>query len=113
MPAYSRSRTPTDAVTPSPSPPAVGPVYASWIALKLSWRWIFWVQMMVCGASFVCFCLFLREPRASTLLSKRARKLTKETGVEHRTVFDDEKVSFKQVAAVSLARPMKYLCTEP
>lgn len=109
-----------------------GPVYASWIALKLSWRWIFWVQvrsltllakendtdplpsqMMACGVSLLCFIFFLKEVRGDILLSRRAQRLTKETGTEHRTREDDNKKSFRDVARTSLVRPIVYVFTEP
>ncbi|PWN91041.1 MFS general substrate transporter [Acaromyces ingoldii] len=89
------------------------PVYASWVAQELSWRWIFWIQMMVCGVSFICFALFLGEPRASVLLKRRAKRLTKETGIPHRTRADDEAVDAKTLLKNSLGRPLRYLLTEP
>ncbi|TKY87451.1 hypothetical protein EX895_003465 [Sporisorium graminicola] len=89
------------------------PVYASWVAMKLSWRWIFWIQASVCLFSFTCFVLFLREPRPSVLLSKRAKKLTAETGIEHRAITNTKGPGVQVSLRESLLRPISYLVTEP
>jgi len=63
--------------------------------------------------SFILLALFLREPRPDVLLARRAKKLTKETGIEHRTKFMDAHPTLLQAISSSCTRPFVYLFTEP
>lgn len=57
--------------------------------------------------------LVLKETRGPVLLSRRAKKLTKETGKLHKCRADDERLNFLVMIKVSLIRPMQYLIFEP
>lgn len=50
--------------------------------------------------------LFLRETRSDILLSRRARRLTKETGILHLPRGYDTKKTGLGVVAISCLRPM-------
>jgi MFS family permease len=92
---------------------SISPVWASWVAFKMSWQWIFWIQGASCLLSFVLLAIFLREPRPDVLLMKRAKKLTESTGIEHRTKFMDANPTLLQAITRSCTRPFFYLLTEP
>ncbi|GAA5908018.1 hypothetical protein JCM8208_004025 [Rhodotorula glutinis] len=91
----------------------LGPAVSGYIELKLGWRWISWVQMMLCGVLTVLIILFTRETRGSVILSRRARKLRKETGDgRYQCRSDAERASLAVLLKVSMTRPIYLLCTE-
>lgn len=53
----------------------LGPVCAGLVAQHGSWRWIFWMQLVVDGALMLAVVLFFAETRGSVLLSRKARAL--------------------------------------
>ncbi|GAO52258.1 hypothetical protein G7K_6339-t1 [Saitoella complicata NRRL Y-17804] len=93
---------------------SLGPLVAGYINDGLGWRWIHWIQMIVCGVCCIVFVLVLRESRGSVLLSKRAKKMRKETGDQRiRAPADDERASLAVLVKVSLTRPLWLLISEP
>jgi hypothetical protein len=69
--------------------------------------------MIINGTVFISMLFILQETRGTVLLSRRARRLTKETGKLHRCRADDERSSFGVMLTTSLTRPFLYLTTEP
>lgn len=93
---------------------SLGPVAAAYILKDHgSWRWVFGFQGILAAVTFVLMVIFLRETRGPVLLSRRARRLTKETGKLHRCSADDERTSFWTAVKISLSRPAVWLFTEP
>ncbi|GAA6042758.1 hypothetical protein JCM8097_007461 [Rhodosporidiobolus ruineniae] len=92
---------------------ATGPLCANWIAFKLNWHWVYWIQMMSNGLCFLLCLAFFKEPRAEVILSKRAARLQKETGVPHYVAGSDHYESWGQKLKSSCSRPILYLTTEP
>ncbi|BGP36379.1 hypothetical protein JCM10450v2_000279 [Rhodotorula kratochvilovae] len=91
----------------------LGPAVSGYIELKLRWRWIQWVQMMLCGVLTVAIIFFTRETRGSVILSRRARKLRKQTGDErYQCRSDAERASLAVLMKVSMTRPLYLLGTE-
>ncbi|KAJ7623750.1 MFS polyamine transporter [Roridomyces roridus] len=94
----------------------IGPVVAGWIEMnpKLEWRWIQWIQMMICGAYSVLVPVIMRETRSSILLMRLAKKIRKETGDErYRAKIEDERPSLLTLIYISCTRPFYLLTTEP
>ncbi|KAJ7483187.1 MFS polyamine transporter [Mycena latifolia] len=94
----------------------VGPVVAGWIEMnpKLEWRWVQWVQMILCGTYSLVVPLVMRETRSSILLTRLARKLRKQTGnYRYRARIEDERASLTSLIFVSCTRPIHLLLTEP
>ncbi|WVR09225.1 hypothetical protein IAU60_006289 [Kwoniella sp. DSM 27419] len=85
----------------------------AWIAQEVGMQWVYGVQALITLVSVVLNFVVLRETRADVLLSRRARRLTKETGKKHLCVADLQKKSFSTVLRVSLVRPIQFLLTEP
>lgn len=87
----------------------------------LSWRWIHWSQLIVCGALTVTILLALKETRGSVLLSRRARALNAfldahpelDTGVRYKAHVDEARASLSILIRTSLTRPFVMLLTEP
>ena len=88
-------------------------ISASLVLSPVGWRFIFWFQMIINGTVFISMLFILQETRGTVLLSRRARRLTKETGKLHRCRADDERSSFGVMLSTSLTRPFLYLTTEP
>lgn len=108
----------------------LGPAVSGYIELKKGWRWIEWVQvsklaatlpprstrgshyplqMMFAGVMAVLIIFFTRETRGSVILSRRARKMRKETGdPRYQCRSDAERASLAVLIRVSMTRP---LCT--
>ena len=53
----------------------LGPLCSGFIAQHLSWRWVFYVQVIDCGLIILLVMLFFKETRGSVLLSRRAKAL--------------------------------------
>ena len=53
----------------------LGPLCSGFIAQNVSWRWVFYVQVISCGLCILAVALFFKETRGSVLLSRKARTL--------------------------------------
>jgi hypothetical protein len=88
---------------------ATGPLCANWIAQKVSWQWVYWVQLI---SGFVCWILcvfFFPETRGDVILKKRCARLEKQTGKHHFVHGLDVHESWGEAFKVSCSRPLIYL----
>ncbi|GAA6033954.1 hypothetical protein JCM8097_000426 [Rhodosporidiobolus ruineniae] len=92
---------------------ACGPSISAWVAYKLSWRWVYWLQMIMSGCSCILTFFFLPETRGELILSKRANALTEESGIQHYIRGAHKARSFIEGVKLSSTRPLLYLFTEP
>ena len=53
----------------------LGPLCSGFIAQHMSWRWVFYVQVIDCGLLILAVTIFFKETRGSVLLSRRAKLL--------------------------------------
>ncbi|EDR05708.1 MFS polyamine transporter [Laccaria bicolor S238N-H82] len=93
----------------------LGPVFAGWIEMnpRLGWKWIQWIQMIICGFYLLLLPLFMRETRSAVLLTRIARKLRKETGdPRYRARVEDERTSLRTLIYISCTRPIYLMLTE-
>ena len=89
----------------------LAPIISGFVSV-VSWRWTFWVGLIVAGASLV-FLLFLPETYGPTILKKRAKRMRKETG--NPNIFapiELDKKGAKQMATVTLMRPLHMIAFE-
>ncbi|PMD12674.1 MFS general substrate transporter [Hyaloscypha hepaticicola] len=92
--------------------PMTAPLISGFIAPALSWRWVFWVGLIVAGASWLPL-LWLPETYGPVLLSHRAARLRKTSQNPNIFApFDLEKKGWKQMATVTLTRPLRMLIFE-
>jgi len=69
--------------------------------------------MMLCGVLTALIILFTRETRGSVILSRRARKLRKQTGdPRYQCRSDAERASLAVLMKVSMTRPIYLIFTE-
>ena len=87
----------------------------SFVAEYRGWREVFWALLGVCGAFWLIMAVTLRETRHTTILRRRARRLTKgdtapqdrgpaSAVLQHRSPY--------QLLHVALTRPFRFLFTE-
>ena len=90
------------------------PLYCGYILQEKGWRWIQWVQLIVNGAVLLLELVLLRETRGSALLTRKAKKLRKETGDQrYRAPAELEAPSLKKLLHVSTTRAAMLLVKEP
>lgn len=109
----------------------LGPLCSGFIAQNLSWRWVFYVQVISCGFMILLVIIFFNETRASILLSRRAHALNQwymqreeagyvgfnmlaENGTEKKSQrirwkvkSDEERESLAVMIRISLYRPFR------
>ncbi|KAK7525417.1 polyamine transporter [Phyllosticta citriasiana] len=101
--------------------PPLALVISGYVALEKGWRWIFWVDMIVCGGFWVLFALTVPETRHSIILEQktsRLRKQLRKKGLDAaasnvRDANSDEKKSLHTLFAITLTRPLRFLFSEP
>ncbi|OOO10409.1 major facilitator superfamily MFS_1 [Aspergillus oryzae] len=84
----------------------VGPIVGGYMALKVGWRWTFWLEGIVVGCSTILSFFFLRETYAPTLLKRKAARLGLQKPLK-------ESESTWQVIRRGISRPMKLCCFSP
>ena len=116
----------------------LGPLVSGFIAQNTSWRWVFWVQVIVCGILITVVTLFFKETRGSILLSRKASALnrwmeaceeagyvgfdmpapfgsekTESQRLRWKVKSDEERTSLSKMIGISVYRPFHLLITEP
>ncbi|KAK1922845.1 major facilitator superfamily domain-containing protein [Papiliotrema laurentii] len=91
----------------------IGGTVFGWVVQELGFQWVYGIQGIAAGATCVLNVLFVRETRIDNLLEKRARELTKKTGIKHVCRGAASKKQGFEVLATSCLRPLKFLVTEP
>jgi multidrug resistance protein len=94
--------------------PAIGPLVGGFLSNAKGWRWLYWIQLIMSGATWILITFTLPETYAPALLSKRAKKLRKETGND-RYVTEQQlnPRPFKETLHLILFRPIQLLVLEP
>jgi MFS family permease len=88
-------------------------VISGFVSPSIGWRWSFWIGLIIAGASLPPL-FFLPETFGPVLLARRAQELRRSTGNDQ--IFariELEKKGFKQMATVTLTRPLRMLFFEP
>ncbi len=115
----------------------LGPLCSGFIAQRLLWRWVFYVQVITSGFLILLVAVFFKETRGSVLLSKRAHLLndwyeareeiglvgfempieggvkTKSQRIRWKVKEDEERESLAKMIGISIYRPFHLLTTEP
>lgn len=77
-----------------------------WVGMRCGIQWCYGIQGLWAALSCVLNAIVLRETRADVILSRRARRLTKQTGVKHLATADLQHKSFWTLVAQSATRPL-------
>lgn len=117
----------------------LGPLCSGYIAQRLLWRWVFWIQVMTSGTLVALVVIFFKETRGTIILSRKAKTLNKwyekleEAGaigmevdeidpekalrrtcrIRWKVKSDEERASLGKMILMSLYRPIRLLFTEP
>lgn len=115
----------------------LGPLCSGFISQHVSWRWVFYVQVITCGFLILLVMILFKETRGSVLLSRRASILNKwyearekvglvgfemsvgETGKKQRKRIrwkvksDEDRESLAKMIGISVYRPFHLLLTKP
>jgi hypothetical protein len=94
---------------------ALGGLTMGWTGELAGIQWCFGSQGIASVVSGVFSLLFLRETRGNIILRRRAKRLTKETGVLHMSRADlasPHHLTAREMAK-TVCLPLKLLCTEP
>ena len=111
----------------------LGPLCSGFIAQHLSWRWVFYVQVIDCGLLILAVTIFFKETRGSVLLSRRAKLLNswyearervglvgmemvvdcegkkQSQRIRWKVKSDEERESLAKMIAISIYRPFRTL----
>lgn len=107
----------------------LGPLCSGFIAQNVTWRWVFYVQVISCGILIGLVTFFFKETRGSVLLSRRAKLLNQwyearervglvgfEISVEGKkesqrirwkVISDEERESLAKMISISVYRPFR------
>ncbi|TKA32373.1 hypothetical protein B0A50_01479 [Salinomyces thailandicus] len=118
----------------------LGPLVSGFIAQYTTWRWIFYLQVIVDGVIMVFIVFFFKETRGSVLLSRKAKALNQwYDALESQNYFgvilpttsdppaskpspqrirwkvrsDEDRTTLSKAITLSLYRPFHLLLTEP
>ncbi|KAG9566916.1 MFS general substrate transporter, partial [Aureobasidium melanogenum] len=93
--------------------PILSPVAGGWIDGHISWRWVYWIGLIMSGAVFLVALFFLPETSSPMIIQWRAHHLRVVTGSDRYTCELEGKESLGQRLAHNLQRPAKFFTTEP
>ncbi|CCK71010.1 Flr1p KNAG_0F03480 [Huiozyma naganishii CBS 8797] len=96
--------------------PVLAPLLGAAMVVAKNWRWIFWLMLWMCGASLILFVICFPETSANNILSRRARRLRKQTGDDRYYTTQeriDSAIEPKQFLITTLYRPIKMILLEP
>lgn len=86
--------------------PAIGPLVGGFLSDAKGWRWLYWIQLILSGAAWALISFTVPETYTPTLLSRRAKKLRKETG-------DDKFVTEEDISKAPLSLRLKTFLLRP
>jgi multidrug resistance protein len=117
----------------------LGPLVSGFVAMRTTWRWIFYAQVISCGGLMILMMIIFRETRGPVLLSRKAKALNQwydnlerlgyqcvarhtsnETDghddvhrIRWKVRYDEERGSVMRMIKTSICRPVYLLFTEP
>jgi len=101
-----------------------GPLLSGFIIGRVSWRWVFWTQVIALAITMTAMVFFFKETRGSVLLSRKAKEINKALEkreklantaarpLRYKVAADENRSSLAQMLYFSLTTPFKLLATE-
>lgn len=93
--------------------PMLGPVMGGFVTITIGWRWLQGICCIFIAAVWILGVCILPETYAPVLLSRKAAKLSRETGTPHITIYHDKKAAPSEILATAFKRPWVLLFMEP
>lgn len=92
--------------------PALGPLIGGYLSLA-GWRWLFWFQLIVGGVAYILIAFTVPETYAPTILTRRAKRLRKETGDQSYVTEEEiDRRPFGETVKICIMRPFQLLFGE-
>ena len=96
--------------------PALGPIVSGFSVPAENWRWSLWEILWLSGPIFLLLFFCLPETSSPNILMRRAGRLRKLTGnkqLRSQSEITQSKLTFSEIAADSLWKPMQILFQDP
>jgi len=93
--------------------PVLGPMIGGYLSEAKGWRWIFWLQCILSGTTFLLGLILLKETYPVVILKSKAEKLRKETGNQYLVSALHDRSSKVDYFKRAIVRPMKMLILSP
>ncbi|CAG8922792.1 unnamed protein product [Penicillium salamii] len=91
--------------------PIIGPWVSGFVAV-VSWRWCFWIGLILAGASLPLV-IFMPETYAPVILKRRAQKLRKDTGNSSIvSPLEVQSRNLREMIIVTISRPFRMMLHE-
>ena len=92
--------------------PLSGPLISGFVSESMSWRWVYWIELIIAGATWP-FLLLMPETYGPVILRRKAKQMRKKTG-NHDIVAPSEleNQDFWELVAVVLTRPIRMFLFE-
>ena len=78
----------------------------------LSWRWTFWLILILSSINTIFCIVFLQETYAPVILARKAARLEKRSGRRHQPAVYDPRPLRTRIY-VAIQRPLRILCFQP
>jgi multidrug resistance protein len=85
--------------------PLIGPIASGYVGV-VSWRWAYWVMLILAGVTWPAL-LLMPETYGPVVLQKKAQKLRKQGNEDVMAPIELERRDFYQLAVVVLTRPVR------
>jgi multidrug resistance protein len=85
--------------------PLIGPIASGYVGV-VSWRWAYWVMLILAGVTWPAL-LLIPETYGPVVLQKKAQKLRKQGHEDALAPIELERRDFYQLAVVVLTRPVR------
>jgi multidrug resistance protein len=85
--------------------PLIGPIASGYVGV-VSWRWAYWVMLILAGVTWPAL-LLMPETYGPVVLQKKAQKLRKQGDEDVLAPIELERRDFYQLAVVVLTRPVR------
>ncbi|KAF3762959.1 putative MFS transporter [Cryphonectria parasitica EP155] len=93
--------------------PVIGPIIGGFVTQDLSWRWCFYLILMLSGVINLAAFFVMRETSSLVLLKRKAARLRKETGNENLRAVGDMQLPARVLILNALYRPVRLLVLSP
>ncbi|BDD57688.1 hypothetical protein MAP00_003034 [Monascus purpureus] len=93
--------------------PVLGPIIGGFVTENLSWRWSFYLILMMAGAVTIASFIFMRETSAVTILRRKATRLSKRTGNPNLRAAGDRQTPIPHLVLHTISRPVRFLLVSP